>query len=227
MSSSSRSTNSDLHAAISERYGALAAGCDSLSCGRALERAAPALDEVVVDLGCGRGRDVLEAARRVGPAGLAIGVDLSPEMIAAARFACPPSLRNVRFLTGELERVELCAASVDLVISNCTINHARDKAAVYSEIHRLLRPGGRFVVSDVIAEEALPESVRSDPAAWAACYGGAIVEAEYVAAIRAAGFGGVEVLERSEPYTRHGVTLRSITVRAVRARPNSPDEGDA
>jgi arsenite methyltransferase len=223
--SAGTSTN-ELHAAIAERYGALVAGCDSLSCGRALERGAPAPGEVVLDLGCGRGRDVLEAARRVGPVGLAFGVDLSAEMIAAARDACPASLPNVRFLTGSLERVELVSASVELVISNCAINHAPDKVAVYGEIHRLLRPGGRFVVSDVIAEEELPERVRTDRAAWAACYGGAMVEAEYLAAIRTAGFADVEVLERSEPYERHGVTLRSITVRAVRARPNPPDEED-
>jgi SAM-dependent methyltransferase len=104
----------------------------------------------------------------------------------------------------------------DVVISNCTINHAVDKQAVYSEIHRILRPGGRFVVSDVIAETELPESVRNDPAAWAACYGGAIPEPQYLGAIRGAGFASVEVLQRSEPYEKGGVLVRSLTVRGTR-----------
>ena len=206
----------DLQAALAERYGALAAGGGSLSCGSALVRGAPGPGEVVVDLGCGRGQDVFEAARRVGEKGSAIGVDLSAEMIAAALAAAPPSLGNVRFLRSDLAALELADASVDLVVSNCTINHAPDKAAVYREIHRVLRPGGRFVVSDIVAEEALPESVRRDPAAWAACYGGAIPEEEVLAAIREAGFGGIEATDRSAPYRKHGVTLRSITFRGFR-----------
>jgi len=100
--------------------------------------------------------------------------------------------------------------------SNCTINHAPDKIAVYREIFRVLRPGGRFVVSDVIADTDLPESVRNDPAAWAACYGGAIPEPEYLQAIRAAGFASAEVLKGSEPYEKGEVMVRSLTVRGSR-----------
>lgn len=209
-------SESEIRAATGARYAALASARGSLSCGAALERAAPAPGETVVDLGCGRGRDVLRAAALVGDRGRAVGVDLSAEMLAAARGAAARSPENVRFVRSGLAPLDLPDATADVVISNCAINHAPDKAAVYREIHRVLRPGGRFVVSDVVAEEALPEAVRSDPAAWAACYGGAIPEAAYLAAARGAGFDTVEVVERSEPYERGGVLIRSLTLKGTK-----------
>jgi ubiquinone/menaquinone biosynthesis C-methylase UbiE len=210
-------TAAALHQAVSARYDALASACcTSLSCGSALELAAPAPGEALVDLGCGRGRDVLRAAGLVGARGSAIGVDASEEMLARARASVPPFLTNVRFLRSDLAALDLPSGSADVVISNCTINHAPDKAAVYAEIFRVLAPGGRFVVSDVVAREALPEEVRSDPAAWAACYGGAIPEADYLAAIRDAGFGELTVLERTEPYEKGGVQVLSLTVRGAK-----------
>jgi arsenite methyltransferase len=213
---------SGLSSAIQERYAGLSTCCSSLSCGSALELAAPSAGEVLVDLGCGRGRDVLRAAGMVGARGAAIGVDMTEAMLAVARQSVPPFLSNVRFVQCDLAALDLPDATASVVISNCTINHAPDKAAVYREIHRVLKPGGRFVVSDVIAEEALPESVRSDPAAWAACYGGAIPEDEYRRAIESAGFRGLEVLQRSEPYEKGGVMVRSLTVRGYREpRPHS------
>ena len=102
------------------------------------------------------------------------------------------------------------------MVSDCAVNHAPDKGAVYREIHRLLRPGGRFAVSDVVSEETLPESGRLDPEAWAACYGGAIPEAEVLAAIAAAGFRGAAVVRRTAPYEKGGVRVRSITVEGRR-----------
>jgi ubiquinone/menaquinone biosynthesis C-methylase UbiE len=170
----------------------------------------------VVDLGCGRGQDVVRAAALVRDGGHAIGVDLSAEMLATARRLVPKSLPNVRFVRSGLAPLDLPDALADVVISNCAINHAPDKEAVYREIHRVLRAGGRFVVSDVIAEEELPEDVRADPAAWAACYGGAIPEAEYVGAARRAGFEALEVLERSEPYEKEGVRIRSLTLKGTK-----------
>jgi len=202
--------------AVQERYTGLAACCTPLSCGAALDKALPARGETLVDLGCGRGQDVIRAAGRVGPSGLAVGVDLSEGMLEKARSSVPPFLENVRFVRCDLERLELPDRFADVLISNCTINHALDKAAVYREIHRVLRPGGRFVVSDVIAENELPEDVRSDPEAWAACYGGAITEPEYMRAIREAGFRRVEVLSRSEPYEKGTVMVRSMTIRGFR-----------
>lgn len=203
----------DVRGAVRARYAALSSGCGSLSCGSALDRAALAAGETVVDLGCGRGEDLARAAARVGPEGLAIGVDLSAEMLERARRAIPTALANVRLVRSDLAPLELPGDAADVVVSNCTINHAPDKAAVFREIWRVLRPGGRFVVSDVVSEEELPERVRSDPAAWAACYGGAIPEARYVAAARDAGFAGLEVVERSAPYEKAGVQVRSLTLR--------------
>ena len=137
-------------------------------------------------------------------------------MIDKARASVPPSLTNVRFVSCDLAALDLQNASANVVTSNCTINHAADKQPVYREIHRILRPGGRFVVLDVIAESELPESVRNDPAAWAACYGGAIPEPQYLGAIAGAGFASVEVLSRSEPHEKGGVLLRRLTVRGKR-----------
>ena len=206
---------SELNAALQARYGALTAGPGSLSCGGALEVAAPRRGEAVVDLGCGRGGDVLRAAALVGEHGLAVGVDGNDAMLAEAR-ARAVHLGQVVFVKGDLAAIPLPDASADVVVSNCAINHAPDKAAVFREFHRLLRPGGRFVVSDVVAERALPEAVRRDPAAWAACYGGAIPEAEWLDAVARAGLRGVRVVRRTAPYQRGGVDLRSITVEGTR-----------
>jgi arsenite methyltransferase len=116
----------------------------------------------------------------------------------------------------DLEQLALPDALADVVISNCTINHAPDKGAVYQEIHRILKPGGRFVVADVMAEREVPDAVRADPEAWAACYGGAISESDYLVAIRQAGFEQVEILDRSAPYEKGGIMVRSLTVQGRR-----------
>jgi len=201
--------------ALDARYTALAAERGSLSCGGALDVAAPRAGETVVDLGCGRGGDVLRAAGLVGPLGLAIGVDANAAMISEARGRAG-HLPRVRFVRGDLAAVPLPAARADVVISNCAINHAPDKAAVYREIHRLLRPGGRFAVSDVVAERELPDAVRRDPAAWAGCYGGAIPEPEYLEAVGRAGFREVAVVRRTASYERGGVRVLSITLAGTR-----------
>jgi len=206
----------EIQDAVGARYATLASSCCTLSCGSALDLAAPVPGETLVDLGCGRGQDVIRAAGRVGPEGSAIGVDLSEEMLAKARSTVPPFLGNVRFVRSDLEALDLPAATADVLVSNCTINHARDKGAVYREVHRVLKPGGRFVVSDVLARETLPAAVRDDPAAWAGCYGGAIPEEEYLAAVRGAGFGDPEVLERSEPYDKGGVSVFSLTLKGTK-----------
>lgn len=200
-----------LEDAVRVRYAGLAAQSGSLSCGGALDVAAPRPGETVVDLGCGRGGDVLRAAARVGPHGLAVGVDANDAMLAAARQR-GRGIAHAVFLRNDLTRVSLPGGRVDVVISNCAINHAPDKGAVFREIHRLLRHGGRFAVSDVVAERDLPEAVREDPAAWAACYGGAVIEAEYLGAIAAAGLAYVRVVRRTEPYEKGGVRMLSITV---------------
>ncbi len=212
-------TLTDLESAVQQRYAALADGCGSLACGGALDLAAPAEGEVLVDLGSGNGRDVIRAGKQVGRNGRAIGIDGTQAMIDRAVAATPPDLANVSFLRCDLAALALDDASADLVVSNCAINHAPDKAAVYREIHRVLKPGGRFVVSDIVAEHTLPESVRNDPEAWAACYGGAIPEDDYFAAIAAAGLGKVEILQQTKPYEKGGVMIRSMTIRGYKVPP--------
>ncbi len=199
--------------AVAARYGALAGGEGSLSCGGALELASPAPGEAVLDLGCGRGGDLARAAALVGPAGSVVGLDATPRMVEAARERTA-GLPNVRVVRGDLAAAPLPDACADVVVSNCAVNHAPDKAAVYREVRRLLRPGGRMVVSDVVAETELPEAVRNDPAAWAACYGGAIPEADYLAAVRAAGLEDLRVLRRTAPYEKGGVRVLSLTLEA-------------
>jgi SAM-dependent methyltransferase len=204
-----------IEAAVAARYATLASTCGTLSCGAALELAAPIAGETVVDLGCGRGRDVLRAAALVGPGGLAVGVDVSEEMLAeAARRTAHAA--NVRLVKSTFAPLALASGAADVVVSNCAINHAPDKEAVFREIRRVLRPGGRFVVSDVVAERELPGSVRSDPQAWAACYGGAVPEADYLAAARRGGLDEVRVLHRTEPYEKGGVRVLSLTIEGRR-----------
>jgi SAM-dependent methyltransferase len=198
---------------VATRYGALAAQPGSLSCGGALELASPGPGERVVDLGCGRGGDHLRAAGLVGETGRVTGVDATPRMVAAARERTA-GLVQVSVLEGDLAAVPLPSGCADVVISNCAINHAPDKAAVYREVARLLAPGGRAVISDVVSEAPLPESVRGDPAAWAACYGGAIPEADYLAAVGTAGLRGVQVLRRTAPYEKGNVLIHGITISA-------------
>jgi SAM-dependent methyltransferase len=140
-----------------------------------------------------------------------VGVDANEAMLAAAREATA-GLPNVTLVRSELASVAVPGAEADVVVSNCAINHARDKAAAFREIHRLLRPGGRFAVSDVVAVRELPAAVRGDPAAWAACYGGAIPEPEYLGAIAAAGLADVRVVRRTAPYEKGGALVLSITV---------------
>ena len=208
----------ELKEAITVRYGEEADSCCNLSCGGALDHAAPATGERIVDLGSGRGNDVLKAARMVGPEGRAYGVDFTPKMIRVAEINRKKlKIQNAEFLEGEIHRIPLEDESAHVIISNCTINHARDKSAVYREIHRALKPGGRFVVSDILAEKPLPREVVEDPEAWAGCYGGAIVKEEYFEAMGSAGFKDWEVLEESKPYEKGGVMVISMTIRAYKS----------
>jgi SAM-dependent methyltransferase len=142
-------------------------------------------------------------------------------MLAAAADALAGS-PNARVVMSDLSAIPLPDRSADVVVSNCAINHAPDKGAVYREVFRLLRPGGRFAVSDVVSEDELPESVRNDPAAWAACYGGSVPEADYLAAIAGAGLRDVKVVRRTDPYEKGGVRVLSITVTGRRPDQETP-----
>ena len=202
---------------IIERYSQEAACCSNLSCGGALEKAAPAPGEIVVDLGSGRGMDVIKAARLVGPQGHAYGIDFTPDMVSQAEVNRQKlNIINASFLQDQIFAVDLPEKSVDVVISNCVINHAPDKGAVFAEIFRLLKTGGRMVVSDIIAVQPLPPEVRNDPEAWAGCYGGAITAEEYLEAVQGAGFNSIEILEKSAPYLKGGVEVMSLTLKGIK-----------
>ena len=152
--------------------------------------------ETVLDLGSGAGADVFISARRVGPSGKAIGLDMTDEMLELARAnAASAGVSNVEFLQGYLENIPLPDASVDVVISNCVINLAADKRRVLAEAARVLRPGGRFAVSDVIADPDMDAATRADIAAFTGCIAGALTDDEFRGALAAAGLTDVEIRE--------------------------------
>jgi len=168
----------------------------ALSCGNPTATANLRPGEVVVDLGCGGGLDVLLAARKVGPTGRAIGIDMTPEMLERARQgAVKAGVANAEFRLGRIEALPLDDASVDCLISNCVINLAPDKAAVFREMYRVLKPGGRVAVSDIALKQALPDELRRSVEAFVGCVAGALMMDEYVALLAAAGFVGVRVID--------------------------------
>jgi ubiquinone/menaquinone biosynthesis C-methylase UbiE len=168
----------------------------SLGCGVPTAVADLAEGETVLDLGSGAGADVLISARRVGPTGKAIGLDMTDEMLDLARAnATDAGVENVEFLKGYLEEMPLADASVDVIISNCVINLSGDKPRVIREAARVLRPGGRFAVSDVIADPDMDEATKADMAAWTGCVAGALTEREFRDTLHSAGFVAIEVRE--------------------------------
>ena len=168
----------------------------SLGCGVPTAVADLREGETVLDLGSGAGADVLISARRVGPTGNAIGLDMTDEMLELARTnAADAGVGNVEFVKGYLEDMPLADASVDVVISNCVINLSADKRKVIQEAARVLRPGGRFAVSDVIADPNMDGATRSDMAAWTGCIAGALTETDFRAALHDAGFEAIEIRE--------------------------------
>jgi len=199
--------------AINIRYGELAGSDCCLSCGGAINYAKPKLGEVCVDLGSGRGTDVLRMADEVGDTGFVYGIDISDGMLEKARQnAAKFEIKNVRFVRSELEKIDLADGIADLVISNCTINHAVDKLAVWSEVYRILKKGGRFVVSDIYATSPIPEIYRNDPAAVAECWAGAVTRNQYLDTLENSGFTGVEILEESKPYQKGKAEVASLTI---------------
>lgn len=166
----------------------------SLGCGNPTALAQLNAGEVVLDLGSGGGIDVLLSARRVGPTGKAYGLDMTDEMLALARDNQRKSgLSNVEFLKGEIEHIPLPNNSVDVVISNCVINLSADKAQVLSEAFRVLKPGGRFAVSDVVTRGDVPVEMRQNMLLWVGCIAGALDEKEYVTRLQTAGFENVGI----------------------------------
>ena len=166
----------------------------SLGCGNPTALAELKLGETVLDLGSGGGIDVLLSARRVGPTGKAYGLDMTDEMLALARANQEKAgVENVEFLKGEIEQIPLPEASVDVIISNCVINLSADKDRVLAEAFRVLKPGGRFAVSDVVVRGEVPSDIRKSVELWIGCVAGALEEQEYRDKLAKAGFEGIEV----------------------------------
>jgi arsenite methyltransferase len=166
----------------------------SLGCGNPTAVADLHEGEIVLDLGSGGGIDVLLSARRVGPTGKAYGLDMTEEMLALARQnATQAGASNVEFLKGHIEAIPLPAQTVDVVISNCVVNLSTDKPAVFAETFRVLKPGGRLGITDVVAEDHLSAEDRAERGAWVGCIAGALSKAEYEAQLAVAGFADISV----------------------------------
>ncbi len=183
----------------------------SLGCGVPTAVADLRPGDVVVDLGSGAGGDVLLAARQVGPSGRVIGLDMTQEMLDLARRNAA-GVPNVEFLLGHIEEIPLADQTVDVVISNCVINLAADKSAVLAEAARVTRPGGRFAVSDVVADEGLDEASSADMAAWTGCIAGALTEQEYRDLLARTGWVDVEVRRTHRVHVHASAAI----IRAVR-----------
>jgi len=198
---------------INNRYSELAESECCLSCGGAINYAEPKTGEVCVDLGSGRGTDVLRMAESVGATGFVYGIDISDGMLDKARRNAEKfGVTNVSFIRSELEKLELPDKVADLVISNCTLNHAADKQCVWNEIYRILKKGGRFVISDIYATTAIADEYRNDPVAVAECWAGSVTRSEYMLQLENAGFASIEIIEESAPYAKGNAEVASFTI---------------
>jgi SAM-dependent methyltransferase len=169
-----------------------------LGCGNPTAMASLRRGEVVLDLGSGAGIDCFLAAEKVGPSGRAIGVDMTSEMVERAREnARREKIANVEFRLGEIEHLPVADASVDVIISNCVVNLSPDKPQVFREAYRVLKPGGRMFLSDIVLLKELPRAVRESIEAYVGCIAGASLKADYLAAIRAAGFDDVDIVKEA------------------------------
>lgn len=202
---------------INKRYSELAESTCCLSCGGAINYSEASPGEICVDLGSGRGTDVLRLAENVGRTGFVYGIDISDGMIQKAiSTAGRLGITNVEFIHSPLEKIKLGDNIADLIISNCSINHASDKQAVWNEVFRVLKKGGRFVISDIYALDQIPEEYKNDPAAIAECWAGSVTRDEYLEQLSVAGFSSIRIIEESTPYEKGKVTVSSWTVAGVK-----------
>jgi arsenite methyltransferase len=206
---------------INKRYSDLAESACCLSCGGAINYSEARPGEVCVDLGSGRGTDALRLAESVGNDGFVFGIDISDGMIEKATVTAKRlGIANVEFIHSTLEKIQLNNKIADLVISNCTINHASDKQMVWNEIFRILKKGGRFVVSDIYASAPVPDEYRNDPAAIAECWAGSVTREEYLQQLNSAGFTSLEIIEESAPYEKGKITVSSWTIAGMKPQCN-------
>jgi arsenite methyltransferase len=195
-----------------------------LGCGSPTAVASLKKGEVVLDLGSGSGIDVFIAASKVGPKGRVIGVDMTKEMVSrAARLAKANGYKNVEFRLGEIEKLPVEDGSVDTIISNCVINLSTEKDKVFREAYRVLKPGGRLTISDIVSEKPVPVALKDDLDAWSACIAGALEKDDYLERMTGAGFGKVDVTAERDFYVetvedRKQHKFLSITVKAHKPR---------
>lgn len=199
---------------IQVRYSILAEDDNCcLSCGGAIDYSKAQSGEVCVDLGSGRGTDVIRLAEEVGETGFAYGIDVSDGMLKKAeKNARKLGVKNVQFIKSELEDLKLKSNTANLVISNCTINHATNKFKTWSEIERILKNSGRFVVSDIYSIGEVPEEYRNDSQAVAECWAGATTKQEYLDTLNKVGFKNIEIIEESAPYKKGKIEVVSFTI---------------
>jgi ubiquinone/menaquinone biosynthesis C-methylase UbiE len=201
---------------IQTRYTKESISSCNLSCGSNLDFIKIISKDNVLDLGCGKGNETIQAALQAGSEGKAVGLDITQAMIdTASSNAQKIGVSNVSFIKGDIENLPFGNSVFDAVMSNCVINHAKNKNKVYSEIFRVLKNGGRFVISDAVTKNSLPPEVKNDPEAWAQCFGGAVTEEEYLNSIMSSGFNNIDVLKRRE-YVKNGYDFISLTIMATK-----------
>jgi len=204
---------------INKRYSDLAETSCCLSCGGAVNHSEAKSNEVCVDLGSGRGTDVIRLAEIVGSGGYVYGIDISEGMIKKSVGTSERlGISNVEFIQSTLEKINLMDNRADLVISNCTINHSSDKQAVWNEIYRILKPGGRFAISDIYSINQIPEEYKNDPTAIAECWAGSVTRNEYLEHLQNAGFSSIKIIEESKPYEKGKVMVASWTLAGIKPK---------
>jgi len=201
---------------IQTRYTKESSSSCNLSCGSNLDYIKIMPKESVLDMGCGKGNETIQAAMQTGPEGKVIGLDITQAMIDTAHSNAEGiGVSNVSFILGDIESLPFEDCAFDAILSNCVINHAKNKNKAYHEIFRVLKNGGRFVISDAVTKNPLPPEVKNDPKAWAQCFGGAVTEDEYLNSIISSGFNNIEVLKRRE-YMKNGYAFISLTIMATK-----------
>jgi ubiquinone/menaquinone biosynthesis C-methylase UbiE len=198
---------------INKRYSELASSDCCLSCGSAINYSDAKPGQVCVDLGSGRGTDAIRLAGKVGTDGFVYGIDISDGMIEKAnQTASKLKINNVKFIKSEFEKIDITSNTADIVISNCSINHAANKQDVWNEIYRILKSGGSFIISDIYSISPVPEEYKNDPEAVSECWAGAVTREEYLNNIRIAGFSDINIMEESTPYEKGKIKVASWTI---------------
>jgi arsenite methyltransferase len=204
--------------AIDVRYTSLAKSSCCLSCGGAINYANPKTGEVCLDLGSGRGTDCIRLAELVGLTGQVYGIDISDGMLEKARQnVTEKGITNIEFFKSSIEEIPQSDNSINLIISNCTLNHANNKSTVWKEVFRVLKSQGKFVVSDIYSLEPVPAKYSNDPVAVSECWAGAITRDEYLQILTNTGFTNIEILEESKPYEKGQIMVSSFTIRGYKS----------